>query len=125
MKIIMRNLSMALAALVLGGCVTTNSLYQWGGYESKLYAGYKDQTKMEELKVGLEAHISAMDKSGQKVAPGLYAELGTLYLQAGNSVTARGMYSRERDAWPESKGLMDAMIKNLERQELVRAETNK
>jgi len=116
---------MALAALVMGGCVTTTPIYQWGGYESKLYAGYKDQTKMEELRVGLETHIAAMNASGQKVAPGLYAELGTLYLQSGDSVKARGMYSRERDAWPESKGLMGAMIQNLERQESARAETIK
>lgn len=109
----------------MGGCVTTTPLYQWGGYEYKLYAGYKDQTKMEELRVALEAHVAATDKSGQKMAPGLYAELGTLYLQSGDSVKARGMYSRERDAWPESKGLMDAMIKNLERRESVRAETIK
>lgn len=121
----MRYLLIVLVALVLGGCATTSSLYQWGGYESKLYAGYKDQTKMEELKVGLETHIAAMDKSGQKVAPGLFAELGTLYLQSGDSVKARGLYAREREAWPESKGLMDAMIKNLERQALARAEANK
>lgn len=121
----MRYPTIALAALVMGGCVTTTPLYQWGGYEHKLYAGYKDQTKIEELRVGLETHIAAMDKSGQKVAPGLHAELGTLYLQSGDSVKARGMYSRERDAWPESKGLMDAMIANLERRELARTETKK
>lgn len=120
----MRYLSIVLAAILLGGCVTTPT-YQWGGYESKLYAGYKDQTKMEELRVGLETHIAAMNSSGQKVAPGLYAELGTLYLQGGDSVKARAMYSRERDAWPESKGLMDAMISNLERQDLARMEKTK
>lgn len=115
----MRYIPIALAALVMGGCVA-NPVYQWGGYESKLYAGYKDPTKMEELKVGLEAHVAAMDQSGQKMAPGLYAELGTLYLQSGDSVKARGMYSRERDTWPESKGFMDTLIKNLERQESAR-----
>lgn len=122
----MRYPLIALAALAMGGCVTTApSLYQWGGYESRLYAGYKDQTKMEELRVGLEAHIAATDKSGQKVAPGLYAELGTLYLQSGDTNKAREMYARERDAWPESKGLMDALIANLERRELARKETEK
>jgi hypothetical protein len=120
----MRSIPIALAALVLGGCVA-NPVYQWGGYESMLYAGYKDQTKMEELKAGLETHVAAMDKSGQKMAPGLYAELGTLYVQSGDSVKARGMYSRERDTWPESKGLMDALIKSLERRESARAEQSK
>lgn len=105
--------------MALGGCATP-SLYQWGGYEEALYAGYKDPTKMEALRLKLEAHIAEMEKSAQKVAPGLYAELGTLYLQAGSSDKAIAMYSRERDTWQESKGLMDTMIKNLERRQQAR-----
>ncbi len=111
-------------AVTLGGCVTP-SLYQWGGYEEALYAGYKDPTKMEGLRLNLEAHIAEMEKSAQKVAPGLYAELGTLYLQAGSSDMAIAMYSRERDTWPESKGLMTVMIQNLERRQQARAEAAK
>ena len=113
-----------LISLLVSGCVPT-PLYKWGGYESNLYAGYKDQTKMEELKVALENHVSEMNATGQKVAPGLYAELGTLYLQSGDSSKARGMYFREREAWPESKGFMDAMISNLDRQESARKEVAK
>jgi hypothetical protein len=110
----MQRVAIVLAAVVLGGCVA-QPVYQWGGYEDKLYAGYKDQTKMEELKSGLETHIAALDASSQKVAPGLYAELGTLYLQSGNTVKAKVMYERERNAWPESKTLMNALIQNLDR----------
>lgn len=118
-----RTLTILLAALTLVGCVA-QPIYQWGGYDSKLYAGYKDQTKMEALRVSLESHIAAMDSSGRKVAPGLAAELGTLYLQSGESTKAKVMYVRERDTWPESKGLMDALITNLERIESKRAEAN-
>ena len=110
--------------VVLGGCVPP-SLYQWGGYDQALYAGYKDPTKMEAMRLKLEAHIAEMEKSGQKVAPGLYAELGTLYLQAGSSDKAIIMYSRERDTWPESRVLMTAMIQNLERRQQARGETEK
>ena len=110
--------------VVLGGCAT-QSPYQWGGYEEALYAGYKDPTKMEALRLQLEAHIAEMEKSGQKVAPGLYAELGTLYLQAGSSDKAIAMYSRERDTWPESKVLMTAMIQNLERRKVAKGESVK
>lgn len=110
--------------VALGGCVTP-SLYQWGGYEEALYAGYKDPTKVEALRLKLEAHIAEMEKSAQKVAPGLYAELGTLYLQTGSSDKAIAMYSRERDTWPESKGLMTTMIQNLERRQQARTETVK
>ncbi|MGH6803060.1 MAG: DUF4810 domain-containing protein [Methyloceanibacter sp.] len=104
----------ALVALALCGCANQR-LYEWGGYESMLYAGYKDPSKMQAMRVGLENHLAELQRSGQKVAPGLYAELGTLYLQAGASDKAIAMYARERDTWPESKGLMDTMIKSLER----------
>jgi len=120
----MRFAALALTAFVLGGCAA-QPIYNWGGYESMLYAGYKDPTKMEEMKLGLERHIEAMDKSGQKIAPGLLAELGTLYLQSGSSEKAMAMYARERDAWPESRGLMTAMITNLERRAQAQSEVKK
>jgi len=117
----MRFVALALTAFALGGCAA-QPIYHWGGYESMLYAGYKDPAKMEEMKLGLERYIAEMDKSGQKIAPGLLAELGTLYLQSGSSDKAIAMYKRERDTWPESKVLMSAMIQNLERREQARAE---
>ena len=111
-------------AFLLPGCASP-TLYNWGGYDQALYASYKDPVKTEELRLKLEAHISAMEKSNQKIAPGLYAELGTLYLQAGSSEKASGLYAKERDAWPESKGLMTAMIQNIDRRELAKKEGQK
>ena len=120
----MRVAALVLAVVVLGGCATQPK-YNWGNYESMLYKGYQDPTKMEKMKVGLEQYIGEMDKSGQKIPPGLLAELGTLYLQSGSTDKAIAMYKRERDTWPESKGLMDAMIKNLERRKQASAEAVK
>ncbi len=111
-------------ALALVGCAAP-TLYQWGGYDQALYASYKDPTKMEALQLKLETHIAAMETSKQKVAPGLYAELGTLYLQAGSPEKAVGLYSKERNAWPESSGLMTAMIQNIERREQSKKEAKK
>lgn len=101
---------------LLTGCAAP-ALYQWGGYDQALYAGYKDTTKMEALRTKLEAHVGEMEKSRAKVAPGLYAELGTLYLQAGASQKAIDFYTKERDAWPESRVLMTSLIQNLERRQ--------
>ncbi|MES2106433.1 MAG: DUF4810 domain-containing protein [Pseudomonadota bacterium] len=120
----MRFLIVAPLAVALSGCAAP-TLYQWGGYDQALYASYKDPTKTDAMRLQLETHIAAMEKSKQKVAPGLYAELGTLYLQAGSSDKALGFYSQERDAWPESKGLMTAMIQNIERREKTKTETQK
>jgi hypothetical protein len=120
----MRFLIILFASSLIAGCAAP-SLYQWGDYESMLYSGYKDPANLEVMKVKLEEHIAALESSRQKVAPGLYAELGTLYLQAGDPDQAVAMYSREREAWPESKGLMDAMIKNLERRTATQGEATK
>lgn len=107
---------------LLGGCAAPG-LYNWGGYDQALYAGYKDVTKMEALRINLEVHIGAMEKSNQKVAPGLYAELGTLYLQTGSSDQAISYYTKERATWPESRTLMAAMIQNIERRQQASKES--
>lgn len=108
----------------VSGCVAPG-LYQWGGYERDLYGAYKDPAKMEALRLNLETQTNLMEGSGQKVAPGLYAELGTLYLQSGSSDKAIAMYKKEREAWPESKGLMTTMIENLERRQKEKQEPPK
>ena len=108
-------LLMAISAMS-AGCVAPG-LYQWGGYEHALYASYKDPTKVENLKQTLEAHIAATEQGKQVVAPGLYAELGTLYLESGDLEKAKTFYGRERDAWPESAVLMTSLIETLERRQ--------
>lgn len=110
----------AALTLSLVGCANQNSLYRWGGYEDNLYATYKDPTKAEAMRLKLESHIQETEKAGLKVAPGLYAELGTMYLQSGAQRRAIDYYSLERKAWPESTQLMTAMIQNLERLEAAK-----
>lgn len=104
----------AFLAFLLTGCVAP-PIYQWGAYERDLYTAYKDPTQYEVMRLKLEALTTEIEARGERVAPGIYAELGTLYLQKGDSNTAISMYKKERDAWPESKGLMTAMIQNLEK----------
>jgi hypothetical protein len=115
-KSTMKIIAIALLAAALGGCITPR-LYDWGSYDKDLYASYKAPEKVVELTKNLEETIADSHKDGKKVAPGLYAELGTLYLQAGKTDKAIDMYKLERDTWPESKGLMTAMIGNLERRQ--------
>ena len=107
-------LRIAFLAVLLSGCATP-ALYEWGGYDEAMYQHYKDPATTPDARAGLEAHVAEMEESGQRVAPGLYAEIGTFYLQAGATDQALKMYRRERAYWPESKALMDAMIGNLER----------
>ncbi|MDR1163525.1 MAG: DUF4810 domain-containing protein [Candidatus Accumulibacter sp.] len=103
-------------AFLLGGCVAPRSgLYRWNNYDQTLYESYKDADKTGELVTGLETLAVDLEKEQLRMPPGLYAELGTLYLQMGELDKAIGMYTKERDTWPESKGLMDALITNLQK----------
>ena len=123
MKTIAMKLIVILACgLFLTGCANRSSLYQWGGYDAMLYQSYKDPEKAIALRTGLEMHIAKMELSNQKIAPGLYAELGTIYLQAGDSNKAVAMYTKERDAWPESRGLMDTLINNVAKRTTAKTE---
>lgn len=119
----MKLVIVALTATLLCGCASQR-IYNWGGYDDALYASYKDPTKTEALRTKLQTHIEAMESSKQKVAPGLYAELGTLYLQSGARTTAADFYRKERDAWPESAQLMNSLITRLERDENSRGGKN-
>ena len=110
----MLKISTLLLIVFISGCAAPK-LYQWGGYEKNLYDSYKDPNQFEAMRIELESVIASNSSSGQKIPPGMYAELGTLYLQKGDSNKAIEFYKKERDIWPESKGLMTALIQNLER----------
>src|SRR5438067_1272678 len=98
----MRVACIAMMALALSGCASGNkSLYDWGGYDATMYSGYKDPTTIGANMQKLEAHIQKMEQGHQKVAPGLYADLGMLQLQAGNKEKAQSNFRKERAAWPE------------------------
>jgi hypothetical protein len=108
-------LLLPLTLLLVGGCAQRQPLYAWGDYEGLLYRSYKQPEKAVEMRLKLEEHITAQEEAKGKVAPGLYAELGTLYFQSGKSDTAVSYYRKEQQAWPESSALMTAMIRAIER----------
>lgn len=99
----------------LAGCVSgPGTLYAWNGYDDKLNKAYKSPDKAAEARTELEEGVRRAEANGQKVPPGVLADIGTLYLQAGNRNQALAYYSRERSAWPESRLLMDALIRRLQ-----------
>lgn len=109
----MKKILAMFAVLVLSACAGPRTMYDWGGYSGMLYESYKKPDTTAANLQKLQEHVTRLEKGNQKVAPGLYADLGTLYLQAGDRSRAVENYRKERAAWPESATLMDAMIKNL------------
>lgn len=106
------------ALLALNGCANTGSRYQWQNYDRELYAYYKDPTTAQAFLLKLETQARALEQSGQLPPPGIYAEIGTLYLEGGDGKTAITYYKKEAAAWPESAPLMKALVATLERPEL-------
>jgi hypothetical protein len=100
-------------AVLLTGCVTNK--YEWGAYNQGLYNYYKNPTTQKDFKKDLTALLQRSEKQNKKPAPGLYAELGTLCLESGDKAGAIANYKKESAAWPESKPLMDTLIKNLDK----------
>lgn len=110
----MTKLLLAIAVIVvLPGCATRQ--YEWNNYDASLYRYYKDPTSGEAFRTSMESHLKTLEERKLRPAPGLYAELGTLYLERGDRATAATYYRKERDAWPESRHLMDAMLSNLDK----------
>lgn len=104
----------ALSAALLAGCASPN-LYDWNRYDQSLYDYYKDPSTETAFRTKLEAHLSAQRESGKKPAPGLLAELGTLYLKSGDTKSATRYYQLEAETWPESRPLMEILIVNIDK----------
>ena len=99
--------SFALFALLLAGCGNAGgprSLYYWNGtYSSSLYGYLNEDGDATEQISRLENLVQTSTQRGYKVAPGLYAHLGLLYLNNGNLGAANANFDKEVENFPESR----------------------
>lgn len=103
--------SILLLAIGLTGCATKQpEKYTWGNYNLSLYSYYKDSNTTAKHLAELEAIVAKAERSNEKVAPGLHAELGYFLLQTGRPVDGRSEFEKEKATWPESTHLMNTMI---------------
>ena len=102
---------LALFALLLAGCNqpdTPRSLYYWDGtYNNALYTYLNEGGDANEQISHLENLVQTSIKKGYKVAPGLYAHLGLLYLNNGNLGVANVNFDKEVQNFPESRGFIN------------------
>lgn len=99
--------SLALFAILLAGCGNAGgprSLYYWDGtYSSSLYSYLNEDSDATEQISRLENLVQTSTQRGYKVAPGLYAHLGLLYLNNGNLGAANANFDKEVENFPESR----------------------
>lgn len=88
------------------------SRFEWGTYENTLYALSKTPNAREAYKSSLVAAIRR-GESTNRVAPGLNAELGYLFMEDGQTAEAIQYFETEKLLFPESGIFMDGVIARL------------
>ena len=101
----------------LAGCAQSGPppLYQWGSYESQLYAMYvtPDKTSVQDQVSRLEADYQRARAANQAVPPGFHAHLGFLYFQLGQADQALQSFRTEAALFPESRPYMERLMGRL------------
>ncbi|MFT7860776.1 MAG: DUF4810 domain-containing protein, partial [Sulfurimonas sp.] len=106
-------LSLGTLILAISGCSSHTPLYNYGDYSESYYALKKESTADTalEYKQALEYCIKEADDSRSgRVPPGIYANLGYLYLKAGKNKKAVEYFTKEKSTYPEAAFFMDKMI---------------
>lgn len=83
--------------------------FEYGAYEPTLYSYFKKPELRDRYETALESAIQKGEQT-ERLAPGLYAELGYLRLQDGDTVAAVKLFEIEKAAFPEAKYFMDRII---------------
>jgi len=109
---------LAFITYITSGCSTQpKPLYTYGDYSEAYYASKKELTPESALRLQKSIEY-AIENSGEsssgRVAPGLYANLGYIYLKTGNSSKAIENFKKEKAIYPEAAHFMDRMIKKVE-----------
>lgn len=105
------------ALLLFAGCAGPQPLYNYENYSSSYYDNVKapsEETALE-LQQSMEKAIEAAGESRSgRVPPGMYANLGYIYLKGGAPAKAIEMFNKEKETYPEATQFMDRMIQKVE-----------
>lgn len=111
----MKLLILAVSALTIftSGCATQKPMYDYASYSESFYGMKKDAgtETSEEWKTALEEIITKSNAETLRVPPGVYANLGYIYLKANNNEKAIAYFEEEKKIYPESEIFMTNLIK--------------
>lgn len=109
-----------LTTFLATGCAVNSqptTLYGWGHYETLLYKMHMkpgEATPPEQVNQ-LTQDVEKITASGQRVAPGIHAQLGYMAWLAGQPALAGQQFQAERTLYPESGPFMDRLLANLQK----------
>ena len=86
-------------------------MYYWGDYSNSLYYCRKNATEANLLKHKqvLENIVEESNKRDLRVPPGVYGELGYIYLRQNKNEEAIKYFELEERTYPESKVFMQRL----------------
>jgi hypothetical protein len=100
--------------VILTGCETTQPLYYHGDYNQVLYSHFKGEGQsLSEQISKLNTLIDRAKAKSKPVAPGVYAHLGYLHMQAGNKNEGLQNFELEKAYFPESEGYINFLMANM------------
>src|SRR5512139_2430901 len=102
----------ALAALACAACGGPKTLYHWNGYDETLYRHYRNPQDREAYVASLWTTIQTAQERGLRVPPGVYAEYGYALFEEGRTEESIPWFELEARDWPESRVLMQKMVRN-------------
>jgi len=112
----MRSRSLLMGLCVLAGLAplgcAPNTMYRWGGYDQALYDHYKNPQDRDAFVARLSRIIQQAEATGGQVPPGCYAEYGWALYEEGRTAEAVVYFEKESKRWPESRPLMEKLIRN-------------
>ena len=100
------------AGLGLAACATPET-FEWGSYDSSLYAYSKHPDQLAQFERTLQDTINRGRASGH-LAPGLQAELGYCYLGEGKRSEAVAQFKAEMASFPESTPFLTRIIAQIQ-----------
>jgi len=108
---VLRKIMVGALALGVAACATP-SRFEWGNYEYSLYSFSKAPEARENYRKSLQDAILRGEQSA-RLAPGMHAELGYLFLEDGNNAEAIASFQKEMAAFPESRVFLSSVVARL------------
>lgn len=91
-------------------------MYYWGQYSNTYYDLQKENSEenLADHKSALKEIIEKSEAEYDRVPPGIYSEYGYILMSTGQKKEAVSYFKKEMDVYPESRVLMEALIRRCD-----------
>ncbi len=106
-------ISLSVMALLISGCSGKKPMYEYSNYSETYYQLKQtgDAENTAKWKTSLEESIEKSNARAIRVPPGIYANLGYLYLKVNDTQKGISFFEAEKALYPEAGIFMDNLIK--------------